>query len=1391
MHLARHLPATLVVACICSLAPAVEPAWVDIPRSAWKGPTAVEVPALGRAAAAAIALPPKEAVALVAVSPGAEPAGLYEIRLTLRPSHTADAVAFHAGLRAMVGGTLGAEFAGQFFARPHEAESRSFLAVHPRTGPLAVSLAAHADAAVADAARTARVLKQGGPKLLDEADLTASDLGDAPALADELEQSLTPESAVYYLVDRVEYRPLSRSGRVTAVATDKIRYRPGETLRGTATVADVGGRGGTGSVRIHLETRLRDRVEVARLPVTLGPEPQALSFEVPLPDEELGYGLVAEFVSADGADKSEAGEYFTIAENFQRVAIFGGDVGSTRDVVLEEGPIRAALAKSRAGYFNAVEYFAWAPDDLLELTPAEDSWFSGQTNYLMHKPTIQRQIRLAHEQGLAMVSYGKWCVSGAPGWEAVYERPADFSNAYRQPIGSWDPHDTRIFDLRRNGEQVCYSRRRGGGEGWFNPWWNAFLGITPNASLALVRTAADEMAASAELFGWDAIRWDGHVRAGWNATGRSGEYQPWAARQTQALVRYFKDTVERRRPGFRHGYNYFLIEPDKGYDWAREDFELDELCRGGGLLMNESIGNASAGWTFAQIARNLQVEGDLCRERGGFYLGISFAKSPRDMLIESALWAAAGCRPYGSAMTAATRRYLTRHARYTLDERLRRLATPEKILVPEAETRLWWQPFVYETPLENGRRQLVVNLLNIPREDKRPNNRATPLPKPVWTMPAGTDPVAFALTLPAGIEAEAAHLIDPWTLAVQPLELQAGRFEVPSVAIWKVLVLDLAADSAAPSLAELYGPPKTLGVKRETSGEADLPEVVIDPGREVWEVNKSLRPLEPESAVKREEERRALAALGPRERQAALEKRRAAQTVESLSSQWWKGGVLPDDLARKDEPVDHGDLAPARNGRIDVFHGRGPMDHRLRLPEALARLDRFRVHDAPFAGSFRGGGLAGMRLADNVPWQRLPEFDLLLYTGIPYAAIGIDTCYALPAYVKAGGAVFFTGGEWAFGKGGYLMTVLDRDVLPVACVEMDDCRTSDAPLAIRAGPDFAELDCPADFAARPSFWVFNQVLLKDQPEVKVFLESEAGPVLVGWQLGQGRVACLLVDHRGKSGDDATAFFDWEAWPEVAAAVIRWLAPDAGRTDLEQPGGGASATAGLADDSLEDLLEGAIEGPAAETLLEPDARGRRYELALAVPREKTPARVAEGRQKLAAWNASERAVLDAWTGGGGFSASATELPGLDAVSLYERLAWLAYLARHDPEVWGGQFVREWLKTGVYQDYCYRTKANSLEAGGGAGDWDRLAACFGRLRDLVRPDVVTLLTQSPAAAAAGLRDARFTREILAARNLLGDLDRAATAPLLALLESAMHPDLAAFLRARADSARGLPR
>ncbi|MHB9134584.1 MAG: glutamine amidotransferase [Armatimonadota bacterium] len=1092
-----------------------------------------------------IGYPEKQRCKLTFTSAQPVPAGVYWLRLQVRASHVSDEVAWKCALEMRVGGK--AEllpdplapaptesryeasifrkpyFRGLEFARANQPEWKTIRLVMPETAPLELTLVSEVKP---DAAEKAMVKASAG----DAPDEPGADLVGPIGLAPTVQQ--------YFALEAAELAPISRSGYVAGVTTDKIRYTPGETLRGTAVVKDAAGKGGAGTLTLYLEHDVNTREKVKTLPVTLTREAQTVQFDFPLPTRELGYTLVAEYTSADGADTSEDVEHFTIAANFLRVAIHGSMIGwgSTSDSPEKQ---RQLMADCRKKYQNCGEMFAWAEEDMVGLSPESEWWFAGQSTYHLNKTGLKSLISEAHKQGISAITYGKFIMSGYLGWKTAYDYPLDHQGQYRFPVGMWESVMTKDMDRFYNKEFVPFNLWPNiSGSALPSLYWQDFIPITPDPTPRMTRIAAEAILRSIEMFGWDGVRWDGHPRAWGGQCAGQGNYDYYASRQTQALVRYFKDIVNAKYPNFQHGYNYLYIQKEPNWNWAYEDFELDELCRGGGLLMNESI-RGSGGQPFEWIGRNIQIEGDLCRERGGFFLGISCdGSSERDKLVEAILYAAGGCRVYNHVCDIGiVNRYVTRYMRYTFDETLRRLEKPEGVLKPVEETKLWWQPYVYETAREGNAGQLVVNLLNIPRTDS-PTREYSKVYR--WNMPAGTDPATFALTLPAGYTATGAHFIDPFTLAVTPVAVKDGRIEVPPVDMWLVLVVDMRIAADAPTLNSLYGPPRTFGVKRASLDIPRLEPKVLDISKESVDVNKDMLFLSPQPAGPKTD------AVDPdtltgEARTAALLKLRDGFPEKFFLDGWWKGGTLPDDLKLKDKTPAFGDLTPRRDGRMDIYYVRGGLDYRLRLWETFAALPRFRVHDAPLQGAIRT--YMSYSMVHPVAWKDYPQFDLMLFTSVPHAALGAENWYAVTEYVKAGGAAFFTGGEYAFGKGGYHHTVLDRTLLPVTSVENLDAKYVDPPAVLEPGKDLAELGIKLDFAAKPAFYCYNRVVLK--PGVKVFLKSGERPILVGWQVGKGRVACLLLDHRGKSEPGVNMFFDWKDWPALVRAVMAWLAPTAG------------------------------------------------------------------------------------------------------------------------------------------------------------------------------------------------------------------------------------------------------
>ncbi|MCX7934541.1 MAG: hypothetical protein N3A66_04685, partial [Planctomycetota bacterium] len=478
---------------------------------------------------------------------------------------------------------------------------------------------------------------------------------------------------------------------------------------------------------------------------------------------------------------------------------------------------------------------------------------------------------------------------------------------------------------------------------------------------------------------------------------------------------------------------------------------------------------------------------------------------------------------------------------------------------------------------------------------------------------------------------------------------EESAFPPPAVAIWEVVVIDLGVDPQAPPLAAEYGPPKTFGIPRGKDTKK-TPAVVLDPKREIWEVNKDMSALAPPRSGRSAEEQAALDNLPLEERNARLLKMREASPVEKFLSCWTRGGSLPEDLKLKDAKFNFGALAPQRNGCFDIFYARGAMDYVLRLPQAFARLSRFRVRDAPLYGALRQS--PGMGLQGGLHWRELPLFDCLLFTGIPHCAIGAENCYALQEYLKAGGAALFTGGEYAFGKGGYMHTVLDRAILPILCVENVDTRYSEEPLALEPGPHFSDLRVEVDFAAKPSFWVYNEVALKPDKSLKIFLKAGNRPILVGWELGRGRVACLLLDHRGKSEGQVTAFFDWRDWPALMHALFLWLAPNAMATEAAPPRLAAEETKKLIDFLEEESLVADLEGAKEDRndLLEEEAAAK-------------PARELTAEEKKKRLQAIERLLLA--SGKEAAAALAGQIAVIADLPLETRFAIMDFIRRYPP------------------------------------------------------------------------------------------------------------------------------
>ncbi len=252
----------------------------------------------------------------------------------------------------------------------------------------------------------------------------------------------------------------------------------------------------------------------------------------------------------DRQDKvAEKAEYFNIADNYQRVAIFGGYSGSHGKSFHTDDHYREVYRNMRKTYNNAVEHFAWAEDDMVEMSPTADVWYSGQTCYRINKSGLQRMIGIAHENGIAQATYRQIRHVRLSRLEDSLGLSWDHRWQFNFPIGQWEGCNTQILDRFRFKEFVPYEHGVTTG-GLLKPWWQSFNPDQSDPSPRMVRIAAEEAIRSIEMFDWDGLRWDGHPRGGSTIGGSAGDFSYAGARRTQTLVRYFKDIIAEKYPRF-------------------------------------------------------------------------------------------------------------------------------------------------------------------------------------------------------------------------------------------------------------------------------------------------------------------------------------------------------------------------------------------------------------------------------------------------------------------------------------------------------------------------------------------------------------------------------------------------------------------------------------------------------------------------------------------------------------------------------------------------------------------------------------------------------------------------------------------------------------------------
>ncbi|OPZ85821.1 MAG: hypothetical protein BWY76_01242 [bacterium ADurb.Bin429] len=370
---------------------------------------------------------------------------------------------------------------------------------------------------------------------------------------------------------------------------------------------------------------------------------------------------------------------------------------------------------------------------------------------------------------------------------------------------------------------------------WFNDWFSTstdwlenwelqFMGRVPaihvwpvtnvnrDNSDEAIKVHARELINSHREIGWDGVRYDSYYS------------DPWVKKATDQT----RKIVDAELTGYGWGYNS-LVPTDVKAD------NLDVMCRGGQLVMEEGLRHAGKGKApIARYQETLAKFRDIVWSHDG-HLGIcydvpmqnfDYGGTPLDEIYLCSSLLAAGAHPYYGVMERGIGQYprfALRYSEYLYNNKMRPLKDPEAVISFGAPAKFMdWQWLARTVNLGGNRQRLVIHLLNAPAVPNTLSNLALKTPAVLRQFPV-------TAKLPAGATVSGA-----WSLCPIPdahhvaLDAKtaggAVTITVPEVRFWNVVVIDYTANAPLPSTT-----PREIALPADPKPAVPKPAVTPEP----------------------------------------------------------------------------------------------------------------------------------------------------------------------------------------------------------------------------------------------------------------------------------------------------------------------------------------------------------------------------------------------------------------------------------------------------------------------------------------------------------------------------------------------------------------------------------
>lgn len=606
---------------------------------------------------------------------------------------------------------------------------------------------------------------------------------------------------------------------LTDARPGKLFYWPGDAVTGVVSLFNTGAAPQTATVKVWLEQELDRQAGEQKRKVEVVPgAAQRLEFTWPAKTVAYyGQAMRAE-VTVNGQVVARGEDCFGVAGNLWEIAITSSHPGGFGTGDVDKARVESALEQCRDRYLNSFEKFFWAPDDFGMMTPARDTWYSGQARYHENRDNLRYLCEYGRRIGVMPTTYGKSIGSGSAARDLIRAHP-EYVHGFGRTL-DFAPDTEELEKWDRDSEKR-----------WQSTAWAMYNMNDP----AVVQYGIDQIMGSTKMFGWAGVRFDGHFQAR-PGKQRVGDQTvqftaDMADRQTAANQKTLKAQMLKIDPRYVFGYNYaeyaFAEKMEAG---PREALEL---CAGGGQVMDEAINGMSDSSNPYNQWKDFSVllvrEAEQVRRLGG-HLAPILNRGPEVFLrYKAAMAFAAGAHPTMCVPHVAQpyNRFATRYSGVLWHRDLRNVWNPNGLIL--APSGVMWEPYVRELVLDATHKQLIVHLINPPLQesgvetqavcleldrraklrqqleksaaDKKAKPDFTELDKlpPVKLFPDPQADVPVRL-VPQALGREWALqrvlLLDPETVTRQPLTPDASdpyfwEVQVPKLGLWSVVVFEL------------------------------------------------------------------------------------------------------------------------------------------------------------------------------------------------------------------------------------------------------------------------------------------------------------------------------------------------------------------------------------------------------------------------------------------------------------------------------------------------------------------------------------------------------------------------------------------------------------------------